>query len=70
MSDIREGDLVFIGPPAPLDAKIVWKVVRINPATEGVVYATVRSGMTERVSVVPIERLTKYTPRVLEPANG
>ncbi|MFT4260358.1 hypothetical protein [Microbacterium sp.] len=68
VTEFAPGDLVFIGPAAPLDTKVVWRVSRINQADEGRFYATLRSGMTGRVSIVPVERLTKFTPRVSEPA--
>lgn len=68
MSEFKPGDLVFVGPAAPLTDKVVWRVVNINQAAEGVEYATLTSGMTERSSIVPVQRLTRFAPRMLEPA--
>lgn len=62
------GDLVWVGEPAPLDRKVVWRIASIYEAAPGKVYAVLTSGMTERSSTVPIERLTRYEARVLEPA--
>lgn len=61
-------DLVFVGEPAPLDRKVVWRIASIYEAAPGKIYAVLTSGMTERSSTVPIERLTRYEARVLEPA--
>lgn len=64
----RRGDLVWVGEPAPLDRKVVWRIASLYEAAPGKVYAILTSGMTERSSTVPIERLTAYEARVLEPA--
>lgn len=61
-------DLVFVGEPARLDRKVVWRISSIYEAAPGKIYAVLTSGMTERSSTVPIERLTRYEARVLEPA--
>lgn len=62
------GDLVFVGSPAPLDQKVIWRVTSIYQAADDKIYAVLTSGMTERGSTVPIERLTHYRPRLTEPA--
>ena len=61
-------DLVWVGEPGPLDRKVVWRIDSLYEAAEGKIYAVLTSGMTERSSTVPLERLTRYRPRVLEPA--
>lgn len=61
-------DLVFVGEEGPLDRKVVWRISSIYEAAPGKVYAVLTSGMTERSSTVPIERLTHYRPRLMEPA--
>lgn len=63
------GDLVWVGEPGPLDRKVVWRIASIYKAAPDKVYAVLTSGMTERSSTVPIERLTPYQARVLEPAQ-
>lgn len=60
-------DLVFIGDPAPLDRKVIWRIASMYEAAENKIYAVLTSGMTERSSTVPLERLSHYRPRVLEP---
>lgn len=67
---LKAGDLVFVGKPAPLTDKVVWRITSIYQAAEGKVYAVLTSGMTERGRTSPIETLTRFTPRVSEPAHG
>lgn len=63
MTNITPGDIVFVGPAGPLDRKRTWLVVNIHNGL-----ATLRSGMTERTTVAPLERLTPFRPRLAEPA--
>ena len=63
MSEVQVGDLVWVGSEGDLARKIVWQIESIHDGN-----AVVRSGMTERRSVFPIERLTPFKPRQMEPA--
>lgn len=65
-TDFKAGDLVFVGEPAPLTRKVVWSISSINTAAEGVAYATLRSGQTERSRIVPVSQLSRF--RVTEAA--
>ena len=58
----RPGDIVFVGPPAPLDQKVTWQIVALHQAAEGLVYASLRSGLTGMSRTCPTARLTRYTP--------
>ena len=60
---MRVNDLVFVGNPAPLTEKVVWRIAEIHDGN-----AVLVSGLTERRAVYPLERLTKFTPRLREPA--
>jgi hypothetical protein len=55
---VTVGSVVQVGDPAPFDRKVTWKVLRIDRAAEGVVYATITSGLTGLTRTYPIERLT------------
>ena len=70
VDELKAGDLVFVGQPAPLDQKVVWRISSIYQAAGDKHYAVLASGMTERGAIVPIERLTRFKPRVTEPANA
>lgn len=62
---LNVNDLVWIGPAKPLDRSVIWRITGIY---EGNAY--LESGMTERRTIVPLERLTKFVPRrVQEPAS-
>ena len=65
-SEFRAGDLVFVGPPGPLDRKVTWKVLAIRQASDDIYYATLASGQTERLRTVPVSKLTRF--RVMEGA--
>lgn len=60
------GDIVFVGEPAPLHRKNTWKILSLWTATDEVAYATLTSGLTGRLSTVPVDRLSKF--RVMEGA--
>ena len=65
--EIKVGSTVFIGEPAPLDRKTTWRVLRIDQAKEGVVYAYVTSGLSGQHRTVPLEQLRPF--RVTEVAR-
>lgn len=62
MSSFRPGDIVFVGPAAPLDQKVTWVIRRVDRAADCLEYATLSSGLTGRTWVVPTTRLTHYVP--------
>ena len=62
----KVGDIVWVGAPAPLDRKATWKIARLDQAAEGLEYATLISGRSERSSTAPTTRLTPF--RVMENA--
>ncbi|WP_406245892.1 hypothetical protein ACI7YT_12690 [Microbacterium sp. M] len=62
----RVGDTVFVGEPAPLHRKNTWKILSLWTAADDVAYATLTSGLTGRMSTVPVSRLRKF--RLVEEA--
>ena len=67
-TDIKAGDLVYIGNGTLDSGAIVWRVLNVYQAAEDKFYAVLASGMTERHATVPIERLRPFRPRLQEPA--
>lgn len=54
------GDIVFVGEPAPLTQKVTWRILRIDQAADGLSYATLSSGQTDRLRTAPLTRLHHF----------
>jgi len=64
----KVGDLVYRGKRDLSGGAIVWRIVSIYQATDDKFYAVLTSGMTDRGATVPVEKLSKFIPRLTEPA--
>lgn len=53
------GDLVFVGDPAPLHRKNTWRIESFTEA-EGVQYAILSSGLTDRFRREPVSNLSHF----------
>jgi hypothetical protein len=56
----KVGDLVFVGPPARLDQKNTWRILSLNQAADGLVYATLSSGLTGRIWTKSTQHLSHF----------
>lgn len=60
------GDIVFVGEPAPLTSKVTWRLQSIREE-DGMQYAYLTSGLTDRTRREPISRLSHF--RLIEGAK-
>lgn len=57
---IDVGSIVQIGPAAPLDRKMTWRVTHIDQAAEGVFYARLVSGASGQHRTHPLNDLSLF----------